>query len=169
MKKRYIFKYEVVGSSLNISLSYPNDPSNLSFNLPGFKKNFDITTSGLVFFCDSSYRTFIFNSLKLIPSLNSGYYSEIITRGVGYKFHRSSRNVLMLTLGHSHKIILRVPNRIIFQVKKTKLVLFSHDKVLLNNYSKFIRGLRHPDPYKGKGLKFNFEVLTLKEGKKRQR
>jgi large subunit ribosomal protein L6 len=167
--KRYNIEYKFVGSYLNFSLSCFNNPFNLSYNLPGFKKNFNLTTSGFVFFCYFSYRAFICNLIKLVSSLNSGYYSDIITRGVGYKFYRGSSNILMLVLGHSHRIILKVPNSIIFQLKKNKLVLFSFDKILLNNYSKFIRNLRHPDPYKGKGLKFNFEVLSLKEGKKRQR
>lgn len=103
-------------------------------------------------------------------SLLAGNFIEIQTQGVGFRFQRTlDSRVLLLIVGHSHRILVKVPTPIIFQVTKTRLLMFSFEKYLLNNFACFIKNFRYPDAYKAKGLKFSFDKFKLKEGKKRQR
>lgn len=103
-------------------------------------------------------------------SLLAGNFIEIQTQGVGFRFQRTlDSRVLLLIVGHSHRILINVPASIVFQVTKTRLLMFSFEKYLLNNFAYFIKSFRYPDAYKAKGLKFSFDKFKLKEGKKRQR
>lgn len=116
-------------------------------------------------------KNFILGSLRSsYQSVLVGNFIEIQTQGVGYRFQRTlNSRILLLILGHSHRILIKVPKDINFQVTKTRLLMFSFKKNLLNNFAYFIKCFRYPDAYKAKGLKFSFDKFKLKEGKKRQR
>jgi large subunit ribosomal protein L6 len=89
--------------------------------------------------------------------------------GVGYKASNQG-NLLDLSLGYSHNIIVEIPKELIVSTaqekgKNPKIILSSVDKQLLGQVAAKIRSLRKPEPYKGKGVKFEGEVLRRKAGK----
>jgi large subunit ribosomal protein L6 len=65
--------------------------------------------------------------------------------------------------------VYNFPKGVYFRTLKYKLLIFSKSKRLLSETANKLRGLRPPDPYKGKGLKFAKEVLVFKPGKQRQK
>ena len=106
---------------------------------------------------------------NLVKGVTDGYTKKLELIGVGFKAANQG-NVLDLALGYSHNIIFEVPKEIKVATAQEKgqnpMISFeSIDKQLLGQVCAKIRGLRKPEPYKGKGVKFKGEVLRRKAGK----
>ena len=89
--------------------------------------------------------------------------------GVGFKASNQG-NVLDLALGYSHNIIFAVPKELKVATSQEKgqnptIMLESIDNQLLGQVAAKIRGLRKPEPYKGKGVRYSNEVVRKKAGK----
>ncbi len=112
------------------------------------------------------YRSLISNMVK---GVTEGYTKKMELVGVGYKA-TSQGNLLDLSLGYSHNIIVEIPKELTISTLTEKgknpiISLESIDKQLLGQVCAKIRSLRKPEPYKGKGVKFAGEVLRRKAGK----
>ena len=112
------------------------------------------------------YRSLISNMVK---GVTEGYTKQLELVGVGYKA-ASQGNILDLSLGYSHNILLEIPKELKITTAQEKgknpmITLESIDKQLLGQVCAKIRSLRKPEPYKGKGVKFAGEVLRRKAGK----
>jgi len=112
------------------------------------------------------YRSLISNMVK---GVTEGYVKKLELVGVGFKAANQG-NILDLALGYSHNIIFEIPKELKIVTSQEKgqnpiITLESVDKQLLGQVCAKIRGLRKPEPYKGKGVKFVGEVLRRKAGK----
>ncbi len=112
------------------------------------------------------YRSLIGN---MVAGVTEGFKKELELVGVGYKASNTG-NLLDLSLGYSHNIVLEIPKELKVATAQEKgknpiITLESVDKQLLGAVSAKIRSLRKPEPYKGKGVKFVGEVLRRKAGK----
>jgi large subunit ribosomal protein L6 len=112
------------------------------------------------------YRALINNMVK---GVTDGYEKKLELVGVGYKATNTG-NLLDLSLGYSHNIIFEIPKELKVATAQEKgqnpiITLESIDKQLLGQVCAKIRSLRKPEPYKGKGVKFQGEVLRRKAGK----
>ena len=112
------------------------------------------------------YRSLIAN---MIQGVSEGYKTEQELVGVGYRASNKGQ-MLELALGYSHNITFELPAEIKVTTssekgQNPKIVLESADKQLIGLVASKIRGLRKPEPYKGKGIKFTGEVLRRKAGK----
>lgn len=112
------------------------------------------------------YRSLISNMVK---GVTEGYKKQLELVGVGYKASNQG-NTLDLSLGYSHNIIFEIPKELSVKTEQEKgknpmITLESSDKQLLGQVCAKIRSLRKPEPYKGKGVKFEGEVLRRKAGK----
>jgi large subunit ribosomal protein L6 len=112
------------------------------------------------------YRSLVNN---MVVGVTEGFKKELELVGVGYKATNTG-NLLDLSLGYSHNILLEVPSelKVVTLTEKGKnpiITLESSDKQLLGAVCAKIRSLRKPEPYKGKGVKFVGEVLRRKAGK----
>ncbi len=112
------------------------------------------------------YRSLVSNMVK---GVTEGFKKELELVGVGYKASNQG-NLLDLSLGYSHNIIIEVPKELKVATAQEKgknpiITLESSDKQLLGQVCAKIRSLRKPEPYKGKGVKFVGEVLRRKAGK----
>ena len=112
------------------------------------------------------YRSLVHN---MVVGVTDGYTKTLELVGVGFKASNQG-NLLDLSLGYSHNIIVEIPKEIKVTTgqekgKNPKVVLTSVDKQLLGQVAAKIRSLRKPEPYKGKGVKFEGEVLRRKAGK----
>jgi len=112
------------------------------------------------------YRSLIAN---MIQGVSEGYKTEQELVGVGYRASNKGQ-MLELALGYSHNITFELPAEIKVTTssekgQNPKVVLESADKQLIGLVASKIRGLRKPEPYKGKGIKFTGEVLRRKAGK----
>lgn len=112
------------------------------------------------------YRALIAN---LVKGVTDGYSKKLELVGVGYKASNQG-NLLDLSLGFSHNIIFEVPKELKVATATEKgqnptISLEGIDKQLLGQVAAKIRGLRKPEPYKGKGVKYTGEVIRRKAGK----
>lgn len=112
------------------------------------------------------YRSLVNNMVK---GVTEGFTKKLELVGVGYKAANQGQ-VLDLALGYSHNIIFEIPKELKITTSQEKgqnpmILLESIDKQLLGQVAAKIRGLRKPEPYKGKGVKFAGEILRRKAGK----
>ena len=112
------------------------------------------------------YRALISN---LVKGVTEGYKKNLELVGVGYKASNQG-NLLDLSLGFSHNIIFEIPKELKLGTDQQKgqnptISLEGTDKQLIGQVAAKIRGLRKPEPYKGKGVKYVGEVIRRKAGK----
>ncbi len=112
------------------------------------------------------YRALINN---MVTGVSEGYKIVQELVGVGYKASNNGQ-LLELGLGYSHDIFIELPKEIKVETvtergKNPQIILQSHDKQLIGQVAAKIRSLRKPEPYKGKGVRFQGEVLRRKAGK----
>jgi len=112
------------------------------------------------------YRALLAN---MVTGVSQGYKKELELVGVGYRAEAKGQ-LLELSLGYSHEIILQLPQEVKIETKTERrsnpvITLTSIDKQLIGHVAAKIRSLRPPEPYKGKGIKFVGEQLRRKAGK----
>jgi large subunit ribosomal protein L6 len=107
-------------------------------------------------------RTLVAN---LITGVTEGYTTKMEIFGVGYRVQLKG-NTLEFALGYSHPVIIDAPEGITFAVETpTKFSVSGIDKQKVGPISANIRRLRRPDPYKGKGVRYEGEQIRRKVGK----
>jgi large subunit ribosomal protein L6 len=104
---------------------------------------------------------------NMVTGVSKGYERTLDISGVGFKASVVQKTNLMFTLGFSHPVIFPLPKGITATVdaKQTQVVIKGVDKQLVGQMAANIRGLKRPEPYKGKGIKYSTEVIHRKEGK----
>ena len=103
---------------------------------------------------------------NIVKGVHEGWSKTLEINGVGYRAAAKGKN-LDLTLGFSHPISYPLPEGVSAEVTKDgKLVLTAADKAVLGQVAADIRGFRPPEPYKGKGVKYEGERIIRKEGKR---
>jgi large subunit ribosomal protein L6 len=112
------------------------------------------------------YRSLINNNVK---GVTTGHSTKQELVGVGYKATNAGQ-ILDLSIGYSHRIMLEVPKEIKLTTVTEKgqnptIIMESADKQLLGQVAAKIRSFRKPEPYKGKGIRFSGEQLRRKAGK----
>jgi large subunit ribosomal protein L6 len=112
------------------------------------------------------YRSLIHN---MVIGVSEGYKKTLELVGVGYRVSNQGQ-VLEFALGYTHNIFLGLPDEIKVETKSERnqnplVILESCDKQLIGQVCAKIRSFRKPEPYKGKGVKFQGEVLRRKAGK----
>jgi|SRR3989338_4894854 len=102
---------------------------------------------------------------NLIHGVSQGFSKSLEIIGLGYKAKKEGRS-LILTLGFSHPIKFMPPEGCEIEVKEeNKLLISGADKHLVGEVAAKIRRLKKPEPYKGKGIKYQGEVIKRKAGK----
>ncbi len=102
---------------------------------------------------------------NMIEGVTKGFEKTLEINGVGYKALIQGKNIV-LSLGFSHQITYPLPAGIDVSLdKQTVLTLKGIDKELVGQVASKIRGLRTPEPYKGKGIKYKEERIVKKAGK----
>ena len=106
---------------------------------------------------------------NLVKGVTEGYSRKLELIGVGFKASNQG-NILDLSLGYSHNIIFEVPKELKLATAQEKgqnptIILEGIDHQLIGQVAAKIRGLRKPEPYKGKGVRYVGEVVRKKAGK----
>ena len=106
---------------------------------------------------------------NMVKGVTEGYKTQLELIGVGFKASNQG-NLLDLALGYSHNIIFEVPKELKVATaqekgENPKITLEGIDKQLIGQVAAKIRGLRKPEPYKGKGVRYVGEVVRKKAGK----
>ncbi len=107
-------------------------------------------------------RTLIAN---MVEGVSKGFRKSLEIQGVGYRAAKAGEK-LNLTLGYSHPVVFEAPNGITLSVEGTnKIHVDGIDKQQVGQIAAKIRGLRPPEPYKGKGIRYEGETIRKKLGK----
>ena len=112
------------------------------------------------------YRALVNN---MIIGVSEGYSHTLELIGVGYRASNQGQ-ILDLSLGYSHNFLINIPKEVKIETTMEKgkaptIKLSSHDKQLLGAVTAKVRSLRKPEPYKGKGIRFQGEHIRRKAGK----
>ena len=109
------------------------------------------------------YRSLIANMVK---GVTEGYVKKLEIHGTGYRGELKSPGTLELKLGFSHPVSYKAPEGIDLQiVDQTQIIVTGFDKQLVGQVASEIRALREPEPYKGKGIRYENEQIKRKAGK----
>lgn len=104
---------------------------------------------------------------NLVKGVNEGFERKLEINGVGYRAAVQGSD-LILQLGYSHEIRYPVPQGITIKCEKpTSILVEGTDKQKVGQVAAEIRSFRKPEPYKGKGIRFENEFVVRKEGKKK--
>ncbi|MGE5390416.1 MAG: 50S ribosomal protein L6 [Deltaproteobacteria bacterium] len=102
---------------------------------------------------------------NMVEGVTNGFQKKLEMVGVGYRASMNG-NKLVLAIGFSHPVEIDPPEGISFEVPAvTKITIMGIDKQLVGNTAAHIRAIREPEPYKGKGIKYENEVIRRKAGK----
>ena len=107
-------------------------------------------------------RTLIYN---MVVGVTEGYQKKLEVNGVGYRVAMQGK-ALNLTLGYSHPVIVDAPEGITFETPDANTIIIKGiDKQVVGETAAFVRSRRAPEPYKGKGIKYEGEKIRRKSGK----
>jgi len=101
---------------------------------------------------------------NMVRGVTEGFMRELELQGVGYRAEASGQT-LKLSLGFSHPVNVAVPSGLKVSVADNKIRIEGADKQLVGQFAANVRGLRPPEPYKGKGLRYVDEQVRRKVGK----
>ena len=141
---------------LNDNVAPKLDKNQITFEKKGEEKQ-DQASWGL-------YRSLVNN---IVTGVSKGFERKLEITGVGYRAAMQGKN-LNLSLGYSHDVVYQGPAGVtIVTPKPTEIVISGIDKQVVGQVAAEIRGYRKPEPYKGKGVKYEGEFIFRKEGKKK--
>ncbi len=105
---------------------------------------------------------------NMVQGVSEGFRRTLMIEGVGYQAQLQDSNLVM-KLGFSHDVVIEPPPNVTFDVPKDKRGTLLHidgiDKQVVGQLAANIRGLRPPEPYKGKGVRYEGEIIRRKAGK----
>ena len=102
---------------------------------------------------------------NMVVGVTKGFEKKLEINGVGYRASKEGKN-LVLNIGYSHNVV--VPETADIQIDvpdANHIVIKGIDKQKVGQFAAEVRGKRPPEPYKGKGIKYDYEVVRRKEGK----
>lgn len=101
----------------------------------------------------------------MINGVSTGFKKDLELIGVGYRASVAGQTLTM-NLGFSHPVVMVIPEGINVKVEgNTRMNISGRDKELVGQFAASVRRWRPPEPYKGKGIKFQGEVIRRKAGK----
>ncbi len=102
---------------------------------------------------------------NMVKGVKEGFEKKLILEGVGYK-SQVNGDKLVLSLGFSHQVEVPIPQGLSVKAEKNLLTFSGPDKEMVGSFSAKVRALKKPEPYKGKGFRYESEVIRRKQGKK---
>ena len=105
---------------------------------------------------------------NMIEGVTNGYREALEIHGVGYRAQMKGPKDLQLNLGFSHEVVFPIPDGLKIELPKpTEIVITGIDKQKVGYAAAKIRSYRPPEPYQGKGVRYQGEFILRKEGKKK--
>jgi large subunit ribosomal protein L6 len=102
---------------------------------------------------------------NMIKGVTDGFEKKLIIEGIGFKAQLDGAN-LVLSLGLSHPVKKEIPQGIKVTTEKSLITISGIDKEKVGQFSAEVRALKKPEPYKGKGIRYENEIIRRKAGKK---
>lgn len=102
---------------------------------------------------------------NMLEGVTKGFEKKLVLEGVGYKSAVAGTS-LDLALGFSHPVKVPIPEGLTVTAEKNLITISGIDKESVGQFSAYVRSLKKPEPYKGKGFHYDGEVIRRKQGKK---
>ncbi len=109
--------------------------------------------------------TYTSHIVNMVSGVNKFFEKKLSLEGIGFRVEVKGKN-LALALGFSHPVEVAIPDGITVVVEKNIITISGINKETVGEFSARIRSLKKPEPYKGKGLRYEGEVIKMKQGKK---
>src|SRR3954468_11284041 len=102
---------------------------------------------------------------NMVEGVTNGYKKSLEVQGVGYKVEQRGKN-LVLSVGFANQVTVPIPGNVTVAVEGTnKIHVSGADKQAVGQFAAVVRSVRKPEPYKGKGIRYEGEVVKIKPGK----
>jgi large subunit ribosomal protein L6 len=102
---------------------------------------------------------------NMLTGVTVGFSKRLILEGVGFKVAVNGNSVDM-ALGFSHPVKVEIPSGLTITAEKNIITVSGYNKDLVGQFAAKLRSLKKPEPYKGKGMRYEGEIIRRKEGKK---
>lgn len=133
-------------------VTFPLSPLSLNFN----------------YVISKNYLKLLYSKVSQIFSSQFGYFAILHVKGIGFKvYHYKAINSLYFILGYNHVTKFSLPEGCLARVRKQYVLLYCSDKRTLASVSYLLQHLRFPDPYRGKGIRYRYQIMNFKPGKQR--
>jgi large subunit ribosomal protein L6 len=109
--------------------------------------------------------TYASHLINMIKGVNDGYTVKLILEGIGFKAEVAP-GMLNMALGFSHPVKVAIPAGVTVTSEKGLVTMSGADKEVVTQFAAQVRALKKPEPYKGKGFRYDDEVIKRKQGKK---
>ncbi|OGJ01926.1 50S ribosomal protein L6 [Candidatus Nomurabacteria bacterium RIFCSPLOWO2_02_FULL_44_12] len=116
-------------------------------------------------FSKSLWGTYASHIKNMVAGVTIPYVKKLILEGVGFKSEVKGKD-FHFALGFSHPVVVKIPDTITATADKNNITITGPDKELVGSFAATIRALKKPEPYKGKGMRYEGEVIRRKQGKK---
>ena len=116
-------------------------------------------------FAKALWGTYASHVSNMVKGVNEAFEKKLVVEGVGYRVAVEGKNII-LNVGYSHPVSLELPEGIEATVEKNKIKLKGINKETVGEFAANIRAVRKPEPYKGKGIRYEDEVIRRKQGKR---
>jgi large subunit ribosomal protein L6 len=102
---------------------------------------------------------------NMIAGVNQPFAKKLVVEGIGYRAEVTGKDVKLM-VGFSHPILVPIPQGVTVAAEKGVLTITGPDKEQVGQFAATVRAVKKPEPYKGKGIRYEDEVVRRKEGKK---
>ncbi len=116
-------------------------------------------------FAQALWGTYASHVINMLQGVNHPFEKKLLVQGIGYKSDLSG-NKIVLTVGFSHKVELDIPEGLTVTSEKNVITVSGIDKELVGQFTAKVRAVKKPEPYKGKGIRYEGEQVRQKQGKK---
>lgn len=116
-------------------------------------------------FSRALWGTYASHVKNMIKGVNEAFVKKLILEGVGFK-SESDGKILKLALGFSHPVLVPITEGLTVTAEKNIITVTGIDKEVVGQFTADVRAMKKPEPYKGKGFRYDGEVIRRKQGKK---
>ncbi|HUO50696.1 MAG TPA: 50S ribosomal protein L6 [Candidatus Paceibacterota bacterium] len=102
---------------------------------------------------------------NMVAGVNTPFTKKLEVQGIGYRAELSGKQ-LKLQVGFSHPVLVAIPDGLTAAVEKNVITVTGADKEQVGQFAASVRAIKKPEPYKGKGIRYEGEVVRQKQGKK---
>mgnify|MGYP001173369294 CR=1 FL=1 len=149
------------GSKGELSRNFNEDVVSVEINNGAI----DVKKTKDTVFSQALVGTYASHVKNMIEGVTNGFEKKLIVEGVGYRSEVKG-NKLEMSLGFSHPVIMDIPEGITATAEKNVITITGTDKEKTMQFAAQIRGKKKPEPYKGKGIRYEGEIIRRKQGKK---
>ncbi len=150
----------VKGPQGTLSKTFKND---IGVTIEG--GNVTLATKTLTLGNKALWGTYASHVQNMIGGVTTPYTKKLILEGIGYKSDVKGTN-LVLALGFSHPVNVPIPEGLKVTADKNIITVTGINKEIVGEFAAGVRALKKPEPYKGKGMRYEGEVIKRKQGKK---